>query len=163
MKEILAKISSYDIFNNLVPGAVFIFLLAQLEIYTMNTKNMAVDLIVFYFAGMVISRIGSLTLEPFLKWVGFIQYATYVDFMKASKNDDKIATLLEINNQYRTFATMMLVVLCTYFGQGLISYWSISAKVVNIWLILATAVIFLMAFRKQTTFVRNRVEHYRQP
>ncbi|KAB1086401.1 hypothetical protein F4V91_08125 [Neorhizobium galegae] len=68
MNEILAKISTYDIFNNLVPGAVVAYLLAVLDVYKIDAGSLVTDLVVFYFIGLVVSRIGSLVLEPLLKF-----------------------------------------------------------------------------------------------
>ncbi|MGA1802525.1 hypothetical protein [Rhizobium sp. HT1-10] len=159
MSEILAKISSYDIFNNLVPGAILAFLLAVLEIYTIDTNNIVVDLVVFYFLGVVVSRIGSLISEPILRVSHFVRYAEYSAFIAASQKDEKIAVLLEVNNQYRTFIALMLVTITSYFGRDTVLYYGFSDKTVKVSLVAGTAVLFVLAYRKQTSFIKKRVEY----
>lgn len=160
MNDILAKISSYDIFNNLVPGAVLAFLLSQLGIYTVSTLNVVADLVVFYFMGMVVSRIGSLIIEPLLKLIRFVRYADYKSFLAASQKDEKIAVLLEVNNQYRTFASLLLVAIAAYFGRDLVTHYQVPDSAVKIGLILGLTLLFLLAYRKQTSYIRKRVEYH---
>jgi hypothetical protein len=56
-------------------------------------ENVVVGLFLFYFIGMVISRIGSLTIEPVLKKINFLRFAPYSDFIRASQADVKIDIL----------------------------------------------------------------------
>lgn len=159
MNEILAKISSYNIFNNLIPGAVLAFLLETFEIYTIDTKSIVTDLIVFYFMGLVVSRVGSLVVEPIAKYVKLVQYADYKDYLSASAKDAKIAILLEENNQYRTFLALILTVIAIYCAKigficfELSTFWEYCA------LTLALLILFAFSYRKQTDYIRRRVDH----
>ena len=60
----------------------------------------------YYFMGLVISRIGSLMIEPTLKKVGFLKSADYSKFVLASKTDNKLDVLSETNNMYRTLCAL---------------------------------------------------------
>ncbi len=160
MNDIIAKISSYDIFNNLVPGAITAYLLKYLEIYSVDAGNVASDLLIYYFMGLVIGRIGSLFLEPALKKLGFINYAPYSAYVKASSKDGKLATLLEVNNQYRTILAVALTVLCAYFLAYLKRIYDIDPFIIKFLLICFLAVLFLVAYKKQTDFIRRRVESH---
>ena len=68
MEEILAqiveKISSYNIVNNLYPGILFVYVLKIMFGTNLLSNNWFENLIVFYFVGMVLSRIGSIIIEP---------------------------------------------------------------------------------------------------
>ena len=56
------------------------------------------------------SRIGSLLLEPFLRRVHFITFASYDKFVRACKADPKLEVLSATNNMYRTFCALLLSV-----------------------------------------------------
>lgn len=158
MNDILAKISSYNIFNNLVPGAVLAFLLASFEIHTIDTKSIVTDLLVFYFIGLVISRVGSLVVEPVFKWIGFIKYAEYKEYLAASAKDEKIAVLLEENNQYRTFVSLILILAVVVSAKEAVHYLGISQNWVYAVITAMLFVIFAFSYRKQTSYIRKRVE-----
>ena len=63
LKPIIEKISSYNIFNNLYPGILFIYLLKFMFGINILSDNWFENLIVFYFVGMVLSRIGSIIIQ----------------------------------------------------------------------------------------------------
>src|SRR4051812_27803201 len=109
IKDILEKISSYNIFNYLIPGTLFVFISKNLGTYNLVQDNVVVGIILYYFIGMIISRIGSIFIEPFLKKVNFVKFADYKDFVAASKVDSKIELLSEVNNTYRTISSMLLL------------------------------------------------------
>lgn len=67
LKQIVGKISSYNIFNNLYPGILFCYVLKIVLDINLLSNNWFENLILFYFAGMVISRIGSVIIEPIMK------------------------------------------------------------------------------------------------
>jgi hypothetical protein len=160
MNEILAKISTYDIFNNLVPGAVVAYLLAVLDVYKIDAGSLVTDLVVFYFIGLVVSRIGSLVLEPLLKLIRFVRYAEYPKFIEASRADAKVLLLLEVNNQYRTMLAALLVTAAGYYTKDLAQAYQLTPATIKGSLLIFLCALFLMAYRKQTTYIRRRVEHH---
>ena len=62
MESLLEKISSYNILNNLIPGAVFVFLGKLLDIISLPLDGIVESIFIYYFCGMIISRIGSLVI-----------------------------------------------------------------------------------------------------
>ena len=66
MSEILDKLSSYNIFNYLLPGTLFAVAGDAFTSYSFVQKDVLVAVFAYYFMGLVISRIGSLMIEPFL-------------------------------------------------------------------------------------------------
>ena len=64
MEVLLEKISSYNILNNLIPGAIFTFAFKFLYVINMDDYSVIEKLILYYFIGMILSRIGSLIIEP---------------------------------------------------------------------------------------------------
>ena len=86
MTDILSKITSYNLFNNLVPGVVFSYAASSLEIAAVGTGNLATDLIIYYFIGVLISRFGSLFVEPILKFTRVAIYADYTRVRTRSRS-----------------------------------------------------------------------------
>jgi hypothetical protein len=56
MKEFITKISSYNIFNNLLPGILFVFLLNKITIYNLLQDDLVVGFFLYYFIGITISN-----------------------------------------------------------------------------------------------------------
>jgi len=158
MKELLDKLASYHLFNYLLPGALFVILADKIANYDMYQTDIIFGLLLYYFIGLVISRVGSLIVEPFLKRVGFVAFADYNDFISASKNDPKIELISETNNMYRTFCTLFLLLLLlkiykiVEYAYPMIINWN---EYILVGLLL---VMFLFAYRKQSAYITNRVK-----
>ncbi|MBY3447449.1 hypothetical protein GFL54_24890 [Rhizobium laguerreae] len=159
MNDLFAKISSYDLFNNLIPGAVFLFFLSAAGIYDLNVQSIVGHLVIYYFVGLVISRVGSILIEPLLKLSGMVKYDRYEDFIDASSKDSKILTLLESSNLYRTILALMLVCVIALSWGKVTSYLPFSPRVWGIILCVSVAGLFLLSYRKQNAFIRKRVNH----
>lgn len=158
MNELLSKLSSYNIFNYLLPGAVFSILAERLEL--LDSPNKIVEQIVwYYFLGMVISRLGSIIVEPILKRFKFVTYSDYNDYLTACKSDPKLETMVEVSNTYRTIATAFLALIVGVLCVSAAKWIGVDAMLqgkIAIGLLLA---LFLLSFRKQVRFVVGRVKH----
>ena len=75
MESLLDKISSYNILNNIIPGAVFVYFWSALDIGTFPSDNIVESVILYYFCGLIVSRVASLVIEWFFKKVNLISYA----------------------------------------------------------------------------------------
>jgi hypothetical protein len=163
MEKLLEKISAYQFLNYLIPGLIFVYAIEFLGIYDLQDDNEFLMLFGGYFAGMVMSRIGSLIFEKkLLKWK-FIEFAPYKDFKKAESKDSKITILSTENNTYRTLFATFFVLFVTY-GISLIPCVSKYMHSKWMWLVILALLcaLFLFSYRKQTTFVRKSVEYYNQ-
>lgn len=160
MNDLIAKISSYDIFINVIPGAIFIYFLKQAGIFTVEIDSLVGDLVLYYFTGLVISRIGSVLVEPLLRLVGFVKYGSYSDFIKASAKDPKILVLLEASNLYRTVIALMLVCAVAY-NWDVLALLGLSSRAWILCGCAALTLLFLISFRKQSGFISKRVEHHK--
>jgi len=158
MKDILDKITSYNLFNYLLPGVLFVVILDQFTPYSLVQEDLVVGAFVYYFVGLVISRFGSLIVEPILKWTSFLEFAQYPDFVTVSKLDTKIEAFSETNNMYRTFVAMFTLLLVLK-GYELIALYApfLNEYALHILTILLF-LMFLLSYRKQTTYVRKRIE-----
>lgn len=158
MKELLDKISSYNLFNYLFPGILFAVLSRVITSYSFLQENLIIAVFVYYFLGMVISRIGSLVIEPVLKKLSFLKFADYKDFIEASKKDSKIELLSEINNVYRTLCSLFILLLLLRVYE-LIESRLLILKTVNSYILaILLLVIFLFSYRKQTNYITKRIK-----
>jgi hypothetical protein len=81
VKEILGKLTSYNLFNYPLPGIVFVAVAAKVTRFSFIQQDIIFGAFVYYFIGLVISRVGSLVIEPILKWTKFLKYADYSAFV----------------------------------------------------------------------------------
>jgi hypothetical protein len=159
MNELLKKMSSYDIFNNLLPGILFVVLAKYITSYNFVQSDIILGLFLYYFIGLVISRIGSLFVEWLLKKIKFIKYCDHKDFATAQKQDKKIDTLLESNNMYRTFIAMEVLLLLLKLYELFTAKFQICDTATKIGLSLVILVLFLLSYRKQTKYIVKQVSY----
>lgn len=157
MKELLEKLSSYHIFNYLFPGVIFTIILSKVTSFDFVQKDIIVGAFLYYFIGLIISRVGSLVIEPFLKKISFLNFVEYNRFVKACKADNKIEILSEINNMYRTICSVILLIIFAIIYEKISAYFSISSKTSALIVLTILLIMFLLAYRKQTSYVRKRV------
>lgn len=159
VNELLNKISSYNIFNYLFPGAVFSILADWLGVKE-SPDDIIKQLLWYYFVGMVISRVGSVMLEPILRRASFIEYSDYSKYLRACASDPKLDVMVEVANTYRTlasaFAILLLILLCDWIAEviGIPIPWIERAA------LLLLCVLFLLSFKKQSDYVTKRVNHH---
>ena len=158
MKNLIEKLSSYNLFNYLFPGIVFVVVLKGITSYSLLQENLIVGVFVYYFIGLAISRFGSLVIEPFLKKLSFLKFTEYKEFVSASKTDEKIELLSEINNMYRTLCSMLTLLILLKFYEWV----EIQCPALKDWsvyiLIVLLLFMFLFSYRKQTQYITKRIK-----
>jgi len=158
MNDLLNKLSSYNLFNYLLPGVLYVVFISKLTDINLIQKDLLIGGFLYYFIGLIISRIGSILLEPLLKSISFVKFSKYKDFVKASQNDSKIEILSETNNMYRTLISLFISIGLTvlyYFlatQYPILEEWSIHI------LILLIFIMFLFSYQKQTKYITNRIK-----
>lgn len=158
MNALLEKISSYNIFNYLFPGVVFAVVADTLTTFSFIQEDIILGLFLYYFIGLVISRLGSIIIEPFLKRINFLQYTDYTNFIDASKTDNKIELFSEINNMYRTLSSLFLLLIIIRIYEEVarvlpvIVKWNIEILTVGLF------ILFALSYRKQTQYIKKRIE-----
>ena len=161
MNELLAKISSYNIFNYLLPGATLVIGASRLGAITFKEEDLATRLLIFYVVGLIVSRISSLVLQPALRWSKLVKHSEYRDYVAAAKTDDKIPTFLEVNNTYRALAVSFVILagvsMSIHAHNVSDEYqWKISVA------LLVISGIMCLSVRKQSYFINRRVEYARE-
>ena len=158
MKELLDKLSSYNIFNYLLPGILFASFVVRLTYLQILQKDIVVGVFIYYFLGSVVSRIGSLFIEPVLRKMGIVKFAPYEDFVRVSKEDPKLDVLSEANNMYRTLCSLMVCVGTIALYDKASIFWPVLHTVAPTVLIVGLFFLYIFSYRKQTAYITRRIE-----
>jgi len=157
MNELIQKLSSYNLFNYLLPGIVFAVLAKHLFLFNIVQENIFEGIFIYYFVGLIISRIGSLTIEPFLKMLKVIKFVDYKKYAEAAKLDDKIELMSEINNMYRTIISVFTCLILIKLYKIIETEFQLN-ETVKIWIVVIMLLfIFISSYKKQTEYVVKRV------
>lgn len=157
MKELLDKLSSYNVFNYLLPGIVFVVIADVTTSVNLVQKDIVLGVFLYYFIGLTISRLGSLIIEPALKQCKFVIFASYNDFVSASDKDKLIEVMSEANNMYRTFIAVFAALLALKLFDYLFSSFLGLGQWTNELALTALLVLFGFSYRKQTQYICRRV------
>ncbi len=158
MNDLLSKLSSYNLFNYLLPGIIFVVLSKELTRYSFIQDDIVIGVFLYYFIGLVVSRFGSLLIEPFLKWLTFLKFAEYKDFVDASKKDEKIELLSEVNNTYRTLCSLFILLFFLKLYEKIEGRFPALNDWSDIILAVLFLIMFLFSYRKQTIYITKRID-----
>lgn len=157
MSELISKLTSYNLFNYLFPWVVFIAFLNNSTNYIITDDNIFILAFLSYFIWLVISRIGSVIIEPLFRKIKIINFKEYKDFIEASKVDEKLEVLSEQNNVFRTIISMFLIIILVKVYSNISIYYNLcNFDFYIIYVILL--IIFILAYRKQTNYITSRIE-----
>lgn len=158
MNDLLSKISSYHLFNYLLPGCLFAVLATRVTHREFIQPQVVLGLFLYYFYGLVISRLGSLVLEPFLRRINFLSATDYGQFVAACKKDPKIDVLSESNNMYRTLVSLLMALILAKGFTWVESRYPFLRQFDGGALIFVLLVIFLLSYRKQDSYITKRIK-----
>lgn len=158
MDALVEKLSAYEVLNNIVPGALFSFLCDTFLETSLIGEDSLANFCVFFIVGLFCSRIGSLVVEPFYKNTKIVNYAPYPHYLDAKDKDVEIKDLLSVNNLYRTMVggCFGILLLKAYFCLEE----NCPCLAENRFFVVVSVVVimFSFAYRKQTDYIRKRVE-----
>lgn len=157
MEKILEKLSSYNIFNYLFPGVVFCVIADRYLAIPLLQTSIVNGLFLYYFIGLVISRFGSVAIEPILKITGFVKFTEYRDFVRATKGDPKIELLSESNNTYRTLLSAVLILCIIAIGAQFAKSNPRFLEFVKYLILPGLVLLFGLSYKKQTGYITKRV------
>lgn len=150
MEELLKKISNYQIFNYLFPGALVTYYLEKLYQISLGEKNIFIVLCCYYVIGLITSRLGALSIETTIKL--FISFVSYSDYIKATKKDPLIHGMMSIANMYRTLCIIPLLML-------ILGPFKTNTQHTPITFYILTAIaffVFLFSYIRQIVFIIQR-------
>lgn len=176
VKNVMDKISSYNIFNNLLSGTVFCCIVQKTTRFSFAEGDIWERIFVYYFLGIIISRVGSMIVEKILRKLKvknrntgkkepFLQFAKYEDYIEASENQSFIKTLNQENNVYRTMISMLILGATIKMWDWLIyekikQFGVIGDNYVCMGSYILLIILFVFSYKKQTQYIRRRVEKY---
>lgn len=158
MKDILSKLSSYNLFNYLFPGILFVIVASKVTHYSLIQQDVVIGVFLYYFIGLVVSRFGSLVIEPILRKTSFLRFADYEDFVAALKKDEKLELLSEVNNTYRTLCSLFTLLLLLKLYEVIETKLPFLAEWNVLVLLVLLLVTFLLSYRKQTGYIIKRIK-----
>ncbi len=157
MERILEKISNYHLFNNLVPGVIFIITSDYILETNIYNDNLLYLFFISYFIGIIISRFGSLVTANILYKFTKEKGESYKNYIISCQKDDKIEVLMQDKNMYRNLCTMLILLLVL----KLFSMLKVYFKINNDWMIIIILVIliilFAISFLKQNKYISSRI------
>lgn len=162
LKSLLERVSSYQIFTFLLPGVAFLAPLTWYYSKPIPETTIWEKLLICYFVGMIISRIGTFVFES---WPGHlpckrlgIELINYPQLIKSEKLDSKIGSLLQVSNTYRSMAgaafSLLLVGLVNHFYNLGFHF----PRVLH-WINIFLCILFYSSFKKQYWYVNERVKN----
>ena len=162
LKSFSEKVSSYQIFTFLFPGAVFLALLSLVYSKSIPETTIWEKLFLCYTVGMIISRIGSLILEEFLFWLGkrfggFLERIDYKNIIIAERKDTKVNMLLQVSNTYRTMAAVFFTLLILAAVNECTSL-DLQFSCGVVWFSFIMSILFSLSFVKQYYYAKKRVD-----
>lgn len=169
LNNIIEKISSYEIFNNIIPGVIYFIFTEKLTSFSVKTGNAFMSAILLYFIGLVIGRIGSIfssiigSIFSKLGWKHFLNFAPYHDYIQIESKDKKerIHNLVSISNMYRTFASLFVCLIITVIFDRIwpdISSNDCYKTLTFIMCFALLAILFIFSYRKQTEYITQRID-----
>ncbi len=153
VKDIIDKLSSYNIFNYLFPGFVFVIILKESSSYIHSPEFTVQSIVVIYFIGLVLSRIGSLIIEGLLLQLRLIKPIDTQTYIEKIKDNTRLEILFEAMNMYRTLSSMSLILSLMTFADILSKMSHPITSLIYCYLEFLLFILFTFAFCKQ----RNKV------
>ena len=145
-------------FNYFFPGIIFNLCVDQIMSIRITPDDILYKIFVYYITGMILSRLGATVIEPLYKKICIVVYAKYKNFLDASANDSKLDILVLENNTYRTLiATFISLFFLFLIDQIQWLHGKYQHPVAIAIYLLLLVLLFSLAFRKQTSFIRRRV------
>jgi hypothetical protein len=149
IKNIIDKLSSYNLFNYLFPGFLFVILLKATTRYFDCLELDFSTVVVIYFLGLVISRVGSLLIEELLMRGSIITKIDTKTLFEKYQNNIKLEIIVEAMNMYRTLAAMSIILsLLTILDMIICRSFTINGIIYSL-LELLVFILFTFAFKKQ--------------
>ena len=155
MEKVIEKIDKYILFTNIVPG--FLILMFNMYYFNLRELNIGEQIIIAYFAGQTLNRIGSITIgNPLLKIIRE-KGEPYNKYIEACRKDNMIDILLQERNTYRTFCTLILACMLEIMCYKLIKIFDISKGIILILVLILLFIIYSISFCKYNKYISERI------
>lgn len=163
MEHFFNKLENYNILNYILPAIVFdVGCRYYINIELIPTDNIFISIFIYYFLGLVISRIGSLIIKPLLwklKILNKKDSSECADFYKAEEQDSKIKILFADYNMYRNFIATFFLLLVSKFTYEVKSWLNINSTIICTILFILLIILFVISYKKQLGYIHSRIEN----
>lgn len=163
MEHFLNKLENYNILNYILPAVVFdVGCKYYINIELIPTDNVFISIFIYYFLGLVISRIGSLIIKPLLwklKILNKKDSSKCTDFYKAEEKDEKIKILFTDYNMYRNFIATFFLLLVVKFAYAAKTWLNINSTIICTILFILLIILFIISYKKQLGYIHSRIEN----
>lgn len=163
MEHFFNKLENYNILNYILPAIVFdVGCRYYINIELIPTDNIFISIFIYYFLGLVISRIGSLIIKPLLwklKILNKKDSSECADFYKAEEQDSKIKILFADYNMYRNFIATFFLLLVSKFAYEVKSWLNINSTIICTILFILLIILFVISYKKQLGYIHSRIEN----
>jgi hypothetical protein len=157
MSDFIKLLTTYNLFNNLLPGVIFCAMANSFFSINLTQGDIVNSFFTYYFSGVIIGRLGSIIVEPLLKLLKVVQHEPYSDYVTACKIDSKIELLSEVNNMYRSIISICLGLAIIRIHKISIEAYPFYSNHYGIITIIAIALLFIYSYRKQTSYITKRI------
>lgn len=158
MEKIIDKLSSYHLFNYILPGGLFLILCNNYLNIKIEQDKFIYFFFMAYFIGIIISRVSSLVTEKIICFVFKIKRESHENYINAAKKDEKIEILIQDMNMYRSICTMLIILLIMkvikIFGLDQL----IDKELLIALLFILLIIVFICSYIKQTKYIISRVK-----
>tara|TARA_R110000765_G_scaffold287876_3_gene384207 strand:+ start:158 stop:652 length:495 start_codon:yes stop_codon:yes gene_type:complete len=154
------KLDAYNLVANLVPGAALAYALNLSDFPTPPPSDILAFLLAAFVAGVTVNRLGSLVLDPLLRWKRLpfhLKPKDYKSFVTSERDDPKLEILVANAGLYRTFLSGGLVYFVLMALDYLVDFLGFSTRS-TLWVSLVIAmIVFLFALRKEDDYIHQRL------
>ena len=148
----------FSMIGNFISGVIFGYYLNDIIGIRILGKDMIFNICICYVVGLLVSRFGTLVVEKVLKKLKCINFANYTDYVVASKKDETLRFLSQINNFFRTIIAMVFLMITAYVLSFFKAYLIEYKTPLTIILGVLVLVLMICSYKKQTEYINKRVQ-----
>ena len=149
MEKLIDKLTSYNLFTNLLPGVMYCLLSDKLLNTSLIQPDIVIGVFFYYFCGMAISL---------LKATKFVTFSKYEHYLNAISKDPQIGTLLETNNTYRSIVALFACILLTGAWTAAVAKFPEFEAISGYAFVAIALLLFLLAYSKQNNYIKSRID-----
>ena len=152
------QISSYNLFNYMLSGIIFVTLLNKILINVLPQDQSIVIFFIYYFIGFSIHSFGSVVIKPIFKKLSLIEEATYEKYTKAIELNPRLNILTEISSIYRTFCALFsLLFLLEFYEIFKNGFSSLNMSFEMNLLMILLLIIFTLSYVKESDRITKKI------
>lgn len=160
LEKVIERISAYEFLTSIIPGAVYSVLVERLTPFRILSSQIFANLVIFYFIGTIINRIGSFVVGFAFRHWAKDKIAPYDEYVAAEAKQGRVRGLMTIRNMYRSFTalslTLLLTIILGWVWPSINSAWIKTGVIITG--CIGLFILFGASYVRQTKFVTNRVK-----